>query len=210
MLSDAIRGTQPTPLLVVVSAPSGGGKTTLCRRLLAARPDFTYSVSCTTRKPRGNEEHGRAYFFLSEEEFERRVREGAFLEHATVHGHRYGTLRSCVLEALAAGRSVLLAIDVQGAAQIRKSIRESPAAGPLHNAFVDVFVEPPSLEVLRARLAGRNEDSNAEIARRLSNAAEEMRHAPEYMHQIVNADLESAYKDLVAVIVREQKARASG
>lgn len=200
--------TKPQPLLVVVSAPSGAGKTTLCRRLLAARPDIAYSVSCTTRKPRGSEVHGRAYFFLGEDEFERRVQAGEFLEHARVHGHRYGTLRSVVLEALAAGRSVLMDIDVQGASQIRKSVAASPAGDPLRRGFVDIFVEPPSLDVLRARLAGRNEDSDAEIDRRMKNAAEEMRHAPEYAHRIVNNDLETAFGDLLGVIASEQQARS--
>jgi guanylate kinase len=193
-----------------VSAPSGAGKTTLCRRLLAERPDIAYSVSCTTRKPRGSEVDGVAYRFVTEPEFEHHVQAGDFLEHAVVHDHRYGTLRRAVVEALAAGRSVLMDIDVQGAAQIRKAIMESPAGGPLRRGFVDIFIEPPSPEELRARLSGRHENSAQEMDRRLRNAAEEMRHAPEYMHRVVNGDLAAAYAQLAGLIEMEQRARADG
>ena len=138
--------TPGRPLLIVVSAPSGGGKSTLCDRLLASRHDMVYSVSCTTRPPRGREVDGLHYRFLSESEFERRVAAGDFLEHAVVHGARYGTLRHTVEEALRTGRSVLMDIDVQGAAQIRSALAARSVDDPLRSALVDIFIAPPSLE----------------------------------------------------------------
>jgi len=127
------------PLLIVVSAPSGGGKSTLCRRMLAERKDVAYSISCTTREPRGNEVNGREYHFLSEVEFDRRVKNGEFLEHALVHGHKYGTLRKPVDDALASGKSILMDIDVEGARQIREYVARLPDSDALKNAFVDIF-----------------------------------------------------------------------
>lgn len=191
-------------LLIVVSAPSGAGKTTLCDRLLAERDDIVYSVSCTTRQPRGREVHGEDYFFLSPDEFDRRVRCGQFLEHALVHGHRYGTLRSTVVDALASSRSVLMDIDVQGAAQIRKAIALSPPTDPLRRGFVDIFIEPPSLEILKNRLEGRREDQPAEIARRLRNAELEMTRAGDYQYRIVNDDLDRAFAELKQILEKEQ------
>jgi guanylate kinase len=188
------------PLLIVISAPSGAGKTTLCDRLLQDYPEMTYSVSCTTRDLRGLEEEGVDYFFLTPTAFAERVAAGRFMEHATVHGNRYGTLREPVEEALAEGQSVLMDIDVEGASQVRAFIETLPE-GPLMRAgFVDIFVRPPSLAALRARLDGRGEDSEEAMEIRMENAAAEMARADEYTHQIVNDHLETAYRELVEVI----------
>ncbi len=189
------------PLLLVVSAPSGAGKTTLCDRLLAESPGMVYSISCTTRAPRGNEVNGQDYHFLSEAEFERRVKAGEFLEYATVHGRQYGTLRQAVVEALAAGRDVLMDIDVQGAAQIRRAAMG--AEGPLKRAYVDVFVAPPSIEALRERLSKRSEDTPAVIEQRLQNARSELECWRDYDYLIVNDQLDEAYRQLRAIVGAE-------
>jgi guanylate kinase len=188
------------PKLIVISAPSGAGKTTLLRRLLAEVPGLVYSVSCTTRAPRGEERDGQAYHFLSEDEFERRVRAGEFLEHATVHGKRYGTLRRTVEDALAVGRTVVMDIDVQGAAQVRSAVRGAGVDDPLRRAFVDIFVEPPSLEALRERLVSRKEDSPEQIATRLRNAETEMRERDKFQYRVVNDDLDRAAAELRRVV----------
>ena len=189
------------PLLLVVSAPSGAGKTTLCDLLLGDHPNMAYSVSCTTRAPRGAEVDGRDYHFLSKDEFDRRVHEGEFLEFAVVHGHRYGTLRKAVVDALAAGRDLIMDIDVQGAAQIRgKAFAEN---GPLKRAYVDIFIAPPSLDVLRDRLQKRREDAPATIERRLQNALGEMARWTDYQYLVVNDRLESAYRELSAIVTAE-------
>ncbi|MGI6496229.1 MAG: guanylate kinase [Kiritimatiellia bacterium] len=183
-------------LLIVMSAPSGTGKTTLCDRLLQDYPEITYSVSCTTRPPRGAEEDGLDYFFVTPEEFEARVGKGLFLEHAVVHGNRYGTLVGPVREAFAEGQSVLMDIDVAGAAQVRDFVAGLPPNDPLREGFVDIFIRPPSMEVLRRRLYNRGEDTPEEIEQRLGNAVEELARSGEYMHSVVNDDLEIAYREL--------------
>lgn len=193
-------------LLIVVAAPSGAGKTTLCERLLAEFPGVTYSVSCTTRAPRGREVDGEDYHFLTADEFERRVAAGDFLEHAVVHGHRYGTLRSTVEAALRAGRSVLLDIDVQGAATLRAAVASGRHGELLQAGYVDVFIEPPSLEALRARLAARGEDSAAAMERRLANAAAELGERHRFRYRIVNDELETAYAELRRILQAEWKA----
>lgn len=185
------------PLLVVVTAPSGAGKSTLCRRLLADYPLFQYSVSCTTRAPRGAERDGEAYFFLTMTDFETRMENGEFLEHAWVHGNRYGTLRETVRAAIASGRSVLMDIDVCGAEQVRNFLRTRDPSDVLRRGFIDLFILPPSLEVLRERLERRGEDAPETIAKRLQNATGEMARADEFSHQIVNDNLDRAYAELV-------------
>lgn len=201
---EAVAAAQNRPLLLVVSAPSGGGKTTLCNRLRAEFPGLAYSVSCTTRAPRGAEQQDVHYHFLTPAEFERRSQAGLFLEQATVHGNRYGTLRSEVEAALAAGRDILMDIDVQGAAQMRAAARAATPGSPLRRAFVDIFILPPSETVLRQRLTGRGEDDPATIERRLANARREMEGWRDYRYAIVNDDLASAYDRLRAVVLAER------
>jgi len=188
------------PLMVVVSAPSGAGKSTLCDRLVAEFPKIAYSVSCTTREPRGEEQDGEHYYFLSKKEFKERIKNGEFLEHAKVHGNFYGTLEDTVLYAMEAGNHVLLDIDVQGAAQIRESLVRLDPRHPIRRGFIDIFISPPSMEELEKRLRGRETDSDAAIAKRLKNAEEEMEHAVRYAYQIVNDDLDTAYEELKKAI----------
>lgn len=190
-------------LLVVVSAPSGGGKTTLCERLLAEFHQMVYSVSCTTRAPRDGEIDGTDYYFITDEEFERRVQAGEFVEHATVHGHRYGTLRRYIERGFASGRDVLMDIDVQGAAQIRARLATLPPNDPLRRGFVDIFIAPPSIDVLRKRLHLRGKDTDAVIERRVQQAEQEMRQWRAYQYLIVNDRLDASYDALRAIIVAE-------
>ncbi|MBM4147553.1 MAG: guanylate kinase [Lentisphaerae bacterium] len=191
-------------LLIVISSPSGGGKTTLCQRLLAMDDATVQSVSCTTRAARPGEVDGKHYHFISVAEFERRMAAGEFLEHAKVHGHLYGTLRAPVAEAIRSGKSVLLAIDVQGAAQVRDSVRRLPAGDAMRRGYMDVFIQPPSLEALRRRLVGRGQDRPEVIERRLAAAEAEMRRAAEYGTVIVNDDFDTAAAELMAVVERER------
>ena len=191
-------------LLIVVSAPSGAGKTTLCDRLMEQHGDIVYSVSCTTRAPRGDEQDGKDYFFMTDADFLRRVETGAFLEYARVHAHYYGTLRETVINALGADRSILMDIDVQGARQIRDKIPDADPEDPLKAAFVDIFIEPPSIEELKRRLENRAEDAEETIRRRVQNAEKEMADRDLYRYRIVNADLETAYTEFEQIILKEQ------
>ncbi len=190
------------PLLMVVSAPSGAGKTTLCNLLLNEFPGMTRSVSCTTRKKRQGEVHGRDYFFITLPEYTKCLHRGKFLESAAVHGHRYATPRSPVLAALADGKDVLLVIDVQGAKTIRNNIRKG-TDNNLKAAFVDVFVAPPSIKELKKRLLKRRKDCPAEIKVRLSNAAREMKALRDFRYVVVNDRLEQAYKRLRSIVIAE-------
>ena len=196
--------TQPPkrPLCVVISAPSGAGKTTLCERLLEEFHTIKYSVSCTTRSSRKSEKDGKDYVFLTEPEFKRRIEAGDFLEYADVHGYWYGTLRQDVEKALTAGRDVLMDIDVQGAERIRELISKSPGS-MLYKAFVDVFIVPPDMEILRERVERRGEDSEKSIRRRLKDAEQEMRYWKDYQYVIVNDCLDEAYDQLRSVIIAE-------
>lgn len=188
------------PMLIVISAPSGGGKSTLCDRLLQDYPEIVYSVSCTTREPRGSEEDGIDYHFLSRAAFDRLVADKAFLEHAEANGNGYGTLVAPIREAFAEGLSVILDIDVQGAGQIRDYLKALPGNDPLRIRFVDIFIMPPSLEVLRARLEARGEDSPETIERRMKNAQDEIAKANQYRFRILNDDLDAAYRDLCGIL----------
>ena len=189
------------PLFIVISAPSGCGKSTLIDMLLQEYPELIYSISCTTRAPRGDEEDGIDYHFLTVDRFRELLAEGAFLEHAEVHGNYYGTLRAPIAEILAEGNSAILDIDVAGAAKVRHHvIHHLPPDDPLRVGFTDIFINPPSMEALRERLEKRGTDSPEVIERRLANAEGEMARAPEYMYQVTNDDLGLAYKRLCDLI----------
>jgi len=158
-------------LLIVLSAPSGGGKTTLCEHMLKVNPLLSRAVTCTTRAPRAGERDGVDYYFLTAEDFLKRVQAGNFLEHATVYGNSYGTLKSEVLGKLRTGKDVLLAVDVQGAAAIRAQAEVDPE---LARALVQVFLTPESLAVLEQRLKKRGKDSPDAIKKRLAVAKQEI------------------------------------
>ena len=188
------------PLFIVMSAPSGCGKSTLIDMLLQEYHDIVYSISCTTRAPRGEEEDGIDYHFMAKERFEELVGEGAFIEYAKVHDNYYGTLKAPIEEVLAEGNSMILDIDVQGAAKVRDYVRGLPDGDPLKVGYVDVFVNPPSLEALRERLEGRGTDAPEVIERRLVNAEGEMARAGEYLFRVVNDDLGICFKRLCDLI----------
>lgn len=197
-----------TALLLVVSAPSGAGKSTLCNRLVEKFPGMTYSVSCTTRAPRGEEKNHEHYHFLSREEFCSQVGRGEFLEHADVHGNFYGTLQETVRKALREGRDLIMDIDVQGAAQIRAACAQLPEDDPLRQSFVDMFIAPPSMDELRRRLCGRATDSEEVIEKRMRNAEAEMDERSTYRHLIINDEIEDALEKMVNVIRAEREERA--
>jgi len=188
------------PLFIVMSAPSGCGKSTLIDLLLQQYCDIVYSISCTTRAPRGEEEDGLDYHFKTKARFEELIAEGAFIEYAKVHDNYYGTLKQPIVEVLAEGNSMILDIDVQGAAKVRDYVRKLPNTDPLKIGYVDIFVNPPSLEELRERLIGRGTDAPDVIERRLANAEGEMARAGEYMFQVTNDDLGQCYKRLCDLI----------
>lgn len=181
------------PFPVILSAPSGGGKTAIGQRIRALRPDVGYSVSCTTRRPRAGEVDGRDYYFLSTIEFEGARERGEFAESAEVHGKLYGTLRREVERVLASGRHVLMDIDVQGAAQFKASFPRS----------VLVFVLPPSTDVLVARLRARKTESASQLRLRLESAVGELGAAPSYEYVLVNDELDRAVNRLSAIIDAE-------
>ena len=182
-------------LLFVVSAPSGAGKSTIAKRLLS-RMDLGYSVSTTTRPPRPTERDGIDYDFVSPETFDALAREGVFAEHALVHGHRYGTRKDRILGAVAAGRDVLLDIDVQGARSIRASMG--------HGIIVLIFIQPPSFEVLESRLRARKTETEEVLKTRLDRARLEMDEVPWYDYAVVNDDLEAATRVLEAIVLAER------
>lgn len=185
-------------VLIVLSAPSGAGKSTLINRVRASG-EFVYSVSCTTRPPRTGEKDGEAYWFLSDAAFEERVRAGHFLEHAVVHGHHYGTPIAFVKEHLAAGRDLLLDLDVQGAAQIRAC-----ADAAVRRGLVTVFLTPPTFVELERRLRHRATDSEETIQRRLRNASEEMSHWREYEYAILSGTAEEDERAFRAIVGAER------
>ena len=189
------------PLFIVMSAPSGCGKSTLIDMLLQEYPDLEYSVSCTTRQPRGEEVDGEDYYFLTVQRFQELLAEDAFLEHALVHGNYYGTLKQPIVDVLSVGHSMILDIDVVGAAKVRHYVMHHlPPTDPLRAGYMDVFINPPSMEELRARLEGRGTDAPDVIERRLANAEGEMARAGEYMFQVTNDELVYAYKRLCDLI----------
>ena len=185
--------------LFVVAAPSGAGKSSLVKALLEIDSRVQPAVSHTTRPPRGQEKHGREYFFLSSDEFDGMVDRNAFLEWAHVHGNRYGTSRATIEERIANGMDVILEIDFQGAVQIKK----------LFTNAVLIFILPPSMEELRARLQRRGEDSTEVIELRLQNAAQEMSQAHEFDFVIINQLFDKALFDLKAIVHAQRLKYAS-
>jgi guanylate kinase len=189
------------PLLILISAPSGGGKTTLCQQLLAARPDMTRAITCTTRPPRPRETDGADYHFLAEADFKKRIQAGDFLEHATVFGRSYGTLRSEVLDKLRSGRDVLLNVDVQGAAAIRQRAAGEP---DLQRALVTVFLTPPSVAVLAERLKQRNTDAPEEIQKRLALARQELAQWKYFDYLLISSTIPEDLRRMLAILEVEQ------
>jgi guanylate kinase len=186
-----------TPFPIILSAPSGGGKTTIARELLRRRADLGYSVSCTTRTPRAAEVEGSDYYFLSPEQFAERRERGDFAEWAEVHGRLYGTLRSEVARVLGEGRHVVMDIDVQGAAQFVAAFPTS----------VLIFLIPPSAEVLRARLSSRSTEDPEAVRRRLRNSRAELHSVGHYEYVVVNDELDRAVAKVSAVIDAETSRR---
>lgn len=186
-------------ILCIVSGPSGSGKTTLCRALSQSDPLCDYAVSCTTRKPRTGEVDGKDYHFLSREDFEERTTRGEFLEWAEVHGNLYGTLKSAVLERISNGEDVLMDIDVQGAQLIRRI--PDPA---IANSLIDVFILPPNREELEKRLSGRGTEDSDQLALRMHNALEEMRHWRDYAYTIISGTPETDLRRFTAIVEGER------
>jgi len=187
-----------TGLLFVVTAPSGAGKSSLIKGLLAAERGIALSVSYTTRPPRPGEVDGREYRFVALPEFEAMLERGEFLESAEVHGHRYGTSQKVIEKARASGLDLMLEIDWQGAAQVRR----------LHPDAIGVFILPPSMSELERRLRARAQDADAVIRRRLQNAADEMTHVVEFKYAIINNNFDDALFDLRALVRAERLAVA--
>ncbi len=181
-------------LLFIISAPSGTGKTTLCKQIVATVPNVWHSVSCTTRQPRPGEEDGRDYFFIDDATFQGMIDRQEFVEWARVYGHCYGTPRKPIVDRLDQGTDVLLEIDTQGAAQIKKKFEDA----------VLIYVLPPSLKTLRARLQNRAGDSPEEIKRRLQKAREEVWSYREYSYIVRNDDLKQCLKELESIFLAER------
>jgi guanylate kinase len=186
-------------LMLVLSSPSGAGKTTLSRRLLESEANLTLSVSATTRRGRPNEKEGVDYYFVTKDAFESMLADGEFLEHATVFDHRYGTPKKPVIDALAEGRDVLFDIDWQGTQQLKERTRED---------LVSVFVLPPSHDELERRLRERAQDSDEVVARRMAKAADEISHWAEYDYVIINDDIDAAHAKIAAILRAERLKRA--
>jgi guanylate kinase len=185
-------------IVFVISAPSGSGKSTLVNRLLETVPGLLFSISYTTRAPRGQEQSGKNYYYISREEFEQRIARGEFLEHALVFGNYYGTHQSFLEKARAETKDLVLDIDVQGARQLRSRIPDA----------VSIFILAPSRKILEQRLRDRSEDQEDVIQRRLREAAEEIRNYASYDYIVVNREVEAAV-DTLASIVKAERARRS-
>jgi guanylate kinase len=197
-VNDGRHSGERTSTVFIISAPSGSGKSTLVSCLLARDQQLRFSVSYTTRTPRGNEKPGESYIYISRQEFEERVQRGEFLEHAQVFGNYYGTNRKVLEQARSEGKDLILDIDVQGARQLKERIPEA----------VSIFVLAPSRDILEQRLRMRSEDSEEVIQRRLRDAAEEIRNYAEYDYVIVNHQLEESVDTLAAIIKAERVRRS--
>ena len=182
---------------IILSAPSGGGKTTIARALLARRRDIGYSVSCTTRQPREGEKQGKDYYFLSRSEFLGKRQRDEFAESAEVHGNLYGTLRSEVLRVMQAGQHVLMDVDVQGASQFTRAFPQS----------VTIFILPPSADVLLDRLRNRQTENPQQLADRLQSALQELQSVDEYEYVVVNDNLDQAIARIEAIVDAEVSSR---
>ena len=192
------------PVPIILSSPSGGGKTTIAHRLLTARKDCGYSVSCTTRAPRPGEKEGQDYYFISADQFRQRQKAGAFAESATVHGHLYGTLRSEVERVMHSGKNVIMDIDVQGTRQFIKAFPDS----------LLIFVLPPSSEAMLERLKARGTEDKKALVRRFESAKDELKAIDLYQYVVVNDDLETAVTAVSDIIdgkgERFQRSRSPG
>ncbi len=189
-------------LLIIVSSPSGGGKTTLCHRLLAWDPNIRRVITCTTRAPRPGEQDGHDYFFLTRAEFERRIAAGDFLEHAEYNGNYYGTPRRFVEEQIAAGHDVLLAIEVQGAGKVMELVRGGGFAYPEN--VITLFLVPPNMALLEQRLRRRAQDSEETIQKRLRIAEAELAHWREYDYAIVTGLIDHDVAHAKAILIAER------
>jgi len=197
-------GAKAGPLLILISAPSGGGKTTLCQQLLATNPNVTRVVTCTTRPPREGERDGVDYYFLDAATFQKRVQAGEFLEHATVYGHRYGSTKSEVLARLRQGRDVLLSVDVQGVAAIRSKAAEDTE---LKRALITVFLTPASIAILEQRLRKRGTDSEEVIQKRLSAARQEMAEWKHFDYLIISTTIAEDLRRMECILAAEKMRR---
>jgi guanylate kinase len=195
------KSQNPAPLLILISAPSGGGKTTLCEMLLAACPNMTRAVTCTTREPRPGEKDGEDYYFLEAGNFLKRLQAGNFLENATVYGNSYGLLKSELLGKLREGKDVLLNVDVQGAATIRERADDEPE---LKRALVTVFLTPPSIEVLEERLKKRGADATAVIQKRLGVARQEIAQWKNFNYLLISTSKQEDLRRMLAIVETEK------
>jgi len=187
-------------ILVVLSAPSGCGKTSIVERLLKRHQDWVRSISATTRKPRVDEKDAQDYFFYSKQDFEQKVREGKMLEHAVIYGNLYGTPREFVEDQVVRGKTVIMTIDVQGT----KQIMESWGKG---RSLLSIFILPPSIKVLRERLTGRKTESPEEIEKRIEIAQDEIKAAKLYNHTVINQSLDQAVLEVEEIILNALKQR---
>ncbi len=192
---------KPTPLLIVLSAPSGGGKTTLCGQLLATNPNVSRAVTCTTRAPRPGERDTVDYYFLGAADFQKRVQAGDFLEHASVYGNSYGTLKGEVLDKLRAGKDVLLAIDVQGAETVRTRAQRDDE---LRRSLITVFLTPASLAILEQRLKMRGTDDPAVVQKRLAVAKQEIEQWRRFDYLIISTSVAEDLRRMQCVIEAEK------
>ncbi len=185
-----------TGRLIIISSPSGGGKGTLIKEVRGMMPDLGFSVSHTTRPQRFGEEEGREYFFVTREEFEKRAKDGEFLEYADVHGNLYGTSIAESEKAASTGKDLIVEIDVQGAVQIMEKLSDS---------VVSIFILPPSFEVLRARLTARGTENLAELGTRLQNAFDEVLQYTKFKYVIINEDVSTASRQIASIIIAERQ-----
>jgi guanylate kinase len=190
-----------SPLLILISAPSGGGKTTLCQQILARHPGMVRAITCTTRPPRAGEIDGRDYYFLDSATFAKRLAAGGFLEHATVYNHCYGVPKTEVLDTLRQGSDVLLNVDVQGAATVCSRAAQDPE---LARALVTVFLTPASLAELDARLKRRGTDSPDESAKRLSVARQEIEQWHRFQYLIISTSIAEDVRQMESIIDAER------